>query len=134
MSRDWLIKVDDGDTVDGEGAVAGVNDAIQDGFDVGGVRSLVIGSGGVDGKADNHKATGDLAASPNTTFFEAESLCVGVGRGVVRHVNESRSSGRGDKGGGGWGRGCWEEVALGEGEFVAIVNVVVGCAVGGRMG
>ena len=87
MSGNGLIKVDDRDAVDGERALAGINEAIKDGLDVGGVGSLVVGSGGVDGEADNNEATSDVGAGPDATFGEAEGLSVGVGGGVGCHVN-----------------------------------------------
>jgi len=51
VSWDRLIKIDDGNLVNGEGTLTGVNDAVKDGFKVVGVGGLVAGSRGVDGQA-----------------------------------------------------------------------------------
>ena len=101
MSRDGLIKIDDCNAVNGEGTLASVDDTVEDGFDVVGVGGLVVGCRGFDGEAENNEATSDLGAGPDTAFGEAESLGVGVGGGVVRHVDESRSVGGRDLEGGG---------------------------------
>ena len=50
---------------------------------------------------ENNEATSDLGAGSNTTFGEAESLGVGVGGGVIHHVDESCSIGGRDLEGGG---------------------------------
>ena len=96
MSRDRLIEIDDCNAVNGEGTLAGVNDTVEHGFDVVGVRGLVVGCRGLDGEAENNEAASDLGAGPDTTFGKAESLGVGVGGGVICHVDESRSVGGGD--------------------------------------
>ncbi len=114
MSRDGLINIDDRNAINGEGTLASIDDTIEDGFDVAGVGGLVVGCRGLDGEAENNKAASDLGAGSNTSLCEAESLGVGVGGGVIRHVDEGRSVGGRDLEGGGWGRNGGEEVALGK--------------------
>jgi hypothetical protein len=92
---------DDCNAVNGGGTLAGIDDTVEYGFDVVGVGGLVVGCRGLDGKAENNNAASDLGVGPDTTFGKAESLGVGVGSGVIRHVDESRSvSGRDLEGGG----------------------------------
>jgi len=107
-----LIKIDDCNAVNREGTLVSINDTVKDGFDVVGVGGLIIGCRGFDGEAENNEAMSDLGVGPDTAFGEAESLGVGVGGGVVRRVDESRSVGGRDLEGGGWGGGGGEEVVL----------------------
>jgi len=112
VSWDGLIKIDDCNAVNGEGTLASIDDTFEDGFDVVGVGGLIVRCIGFDGEAENNEVASDLGAGPDTSFGEAESLGVGVGGGVVHHVDESRSVGGRDLEGGGWGGGGGEEVAL----------------------
>ncbi len=112
VSRDWLVEVDDSNAIDREGALARVDDAVEDGFDIVGIRGLVVGCRRFDSEAYYNEAPGYVGAGPDPAFGEAESLSVGVGGGVVRHVDESRRVGGRDLEGGGYGVGGEDEVAL----------------------
>ncbi len=107
-----MVEIDDSNAIDREGALARVDDAVEDGFDIVGVGGLVVGSRRFDSKSDNNEAPSDVGAGPDPAFGAAESLSVGVGGGVVRHVDESRRVGGRDLEGGGYGRGGEDEVAL----------------------
>ncbi len=73
---DGLVKVYDGESVNGEGAVASVDDAVEDRFNAVGVRCLITGGRGVNGKTNDDETTSDLGACPDTTLCEAEVLGV----------------------------------------------------------
>ncbi len=73
---DGLFEVDDGNSVNGEGAFASVDDAVEDGFDAVGVGHLVTSGRGVDGESDDDESARDLGTCPDTTFREAKDLGV----------------------------------------------------------
>ncbi len=71
-----LVEVYDGKLVNGEGAVASIDDAVKDGFNAVGVRRLITGGRGVNGKTNDDEMTSDLGACPDTTLCEVEVLGV----------------------------------------------------------
>ena len=76
LHLDGLVEVYDGTLVNREGTVAGIDDAIKDGFNAVGVRHLITRGRGVDGKTNDDKTTSDLGACPDRTLREAEVLGV----------------------------------------------------------
>ncbi len=71
-----LVEVYDGNSFNGEGAFASIDDAVKDEFNAVGVRRLIAGSRGVNGKTNGDEMTSDLGACPDTTLYEAEVLGV----------------------------------------------------------